>query len=89
MKKQTIGVALCAATFFALSGGVALPESNTEAAQKPAKAEKKVGGKKHAHAHKCKKCGMSEQNCKCEGKKHEGHEEDHDGHSHDEANEKK
>jgi hypothetical protein len=90
MRKQTIGMALYAATFFALSGSVASAESNTETAtQKPAKAEKKASGKKHAHAHKCKKCGKAEKDCACEDKKHDGHEDEHGDHAHDKAEEKK
>lgn len=90
MKKQTIGVTICAATLFALSGSVALAESNTETAtQKPAKAEKRAGGKKHAHAHKCKKCGKAEKDCACEDKKHDGHEDEHGDHAHDKSEDKK
>lgn len=91
MNKKTIGMAIGAAAFLVLGSVTAWAESsNTEStAQKPAKAAKKSSGKKDAHAHTCKKCGMAEKDCKCEDKKHEGHEDEHKGHSHDESNEKK
>lgn len=81
MKKQTIGMAICAATFFALSGGSVTSWAESTP-QKSAKADKKGSKKKHSHAHTCKECGKPEKDCTCEDKKHEGDADEHKGHAH-------
>ncbi len=90
MKKHAIGMALCAATFFAFGGTAALAESASAegVVQKPAKTAKKRAGKKNAHAHTCK-CGKAEKECTCEHKKHEDHGDEHRDHAHEKAEDKK